>query len=78
MNNIIVHVPVGAQQRGVTAAGRPYSASPGNPISVPAEDAMILGGWGWILGARANPMATEGSSANRPTAPVVNDRHLDY
>ncbi|WP_053292752.1 hypothetical protein [Burkholderia pseudomallei] len=78
MSNIIVHVPVGAQQHVVTAAGRPYSASPGNPISVPAEDAMILGGWGWILGARGNPMVTEGPSANRPTAPVVNDRHLDY
>lgn len=31
MNNIIVHVPVGAQQHVVTAAGRPYSASLATP-----------------------------------------------
>jgi hypothetical protein len=75
---LIVHCPAGAQQHVVTPSGHPYSASPGNPISVPADDAMILAGWGWILGARGNPLVTEGTSANRPASPAINDRHLDY
>ncbi|BEH49316.1 hypothetical protein ACGYTQ_10280 [Burkholderia pseudomallei] len=78
MSNVIVHVPVGAPHNVVTPAGTPYSAWPGNPISVGSADATILTQWGWIFGARGNPLALEGTSANRPASPVVNDRYLDY
>ncbi|KVD37864.1 hypothetical protein WK11_25465 [Burkholderia ubonensis] len=75
---LTVHCPVGAHQHVVTPTGHPYSASPGNPIFVPADDAMILAGWGWILGARGNPLVTEGGSAGRPASPAINDRYLDH
>jgi hypothetical protein len=78
MTTMIVHCPVGAQTNVVTPAGTPYAAWPGNPISVTSADAIVLTQWGWILGARGNPLATEGTTGNRPGSPAINDRYLDY
>lgn len=75
MPNVLVHVPVGARTT-IAANGRSYSATPGNPISVPDFDAQVLVANGWLLGGATLDQAVGPTSA-RPANPRKGQRYHD-
>jgi hypothetical protein len=76
MPNVIVHAPADGLHNTGTASGRAYTASPGNPISVPDFDAQILCANGWML-ATSSFSITQGPTSGRPGNPSAKTRYLD-
>jgi hypothetical protein len=76
MPNVIVHVPADGLHNTGYANGRMYTATPGNPISVPDFDAQILCNTGWMRSVSSFAVM-QGPTSGRPAAPTAGTRYSD-
>lgn len=76
MPNVIVHPPADGLHNTGYANGRSYTATPGNPISVPDFDAQVLCTNGWLRSVSSFAVA-QGPTSGRPIAPAAGARYSD-